>query len=212
MDNQPIKHSLRIGLTGGIGSGKTTVSELFIKLDVPVIDADKISHQITQSGQPAFSALINEFGPDIIGENGELRRDYLRNLVFKEESQRKRLEAITHPLIHNEIEKKINCVNYPYCIISIPLLIETRLETIVDRILVIDIAEQLQIIRTCKRDGVSQEDVERIMQSQIKRETRLQAADDVINNDKDTDKLQKQVITLHEKYLAMSKSRKYQNF
>ena len=134
MDNQHIKHSLRIGLTGGIGSGKTTVSELFIKLDVPVIDADKISHQITQSGQPAFAALINEFGQDIIGEKGELRRDYLRNLVFKEETLRKRLEAITHPLIHNEIEKKINFVNYPYCIISIPLLIETGLETIVDRI------------------------------------------------------------------------------
>ena len=136
---QHIKPLLRIGLTGGIGSGKTTVSDMFIKLDVPVIDADKISHQVAQSGQPAYDAIVDEFGPDIIGEDGELRRDYLRTFVFNEETQRKRLEAIIHPLVHNEIEKKINCVKYPYCIISIPLLFETGLQNIVDRILVIDI-------------------------------------------------------------------------
>ncbi|MFQ5659082.1 MAG: dephospho-CoA kinase [Gammaproteobacteria bacterium] len=206
MGAQPVGKLLRIGLTGGIGSGKTTVSGLFAKLGVPVSDADTIAHELVKRGRPAYDAILNVFGPGVTGAEGELRRDYLRELIFNDDNLRKQLESIIHPLVRVEIEKFIAAIDYPYCIISIPLLFESGAQDTVDRVLVIDIPQHLQIARASGRDNVGEEDINSIIKSQISRERRLRWADDVICNNQGMEFLEDQVNALHGKYLKIAKT------
>lgn len=196
--------SLKVGLTGGIGSGKTTVTDLFANLSVPIIDADCISRELQKKGQPAYDKILELFGKDVIDEAGELRRDYLRTLVFSNGELKKQLESVIHPVVRKRINESVNYVNHPYCIISIPLLIESGLQHTVDRILVVDAPEQLQISRSCARDSVRPEDIMKILRSQATQEERLRQADDVIINDRDINHLKEQVTKLNEKYLILA--------
>lgn len=202
-----LKQPLKVGLTGGIGSGKTTVTDLFAKLSVPIIDADCISRELQKKGQPAYDKILELFGKDVIDKTGELRRDYLRSLVFNDIVLKKQLESVIHPEVRKRIREWLSAVNHPYCIICIPLLIESELQQTVDRILVVDAPEQMQISRACTRDAVSPEDIMKIIHSQAKREERLVQADDIIINDSSIDHLKSQVEKLNEKYLRLTATR-----
>ena len=199
-----IETPLRIGLTGGIGSGKTTVSDMFEELGVPVIDADIISRQITQKDGAAYGPIVGLFGKTIISDSGELKRDKLRELVFNNANLRKRLEAIIHPLVRAEIANQIRITSYPYCLISVPLLLETAKREDFDLILIIDCPEDLQLMRASHRDGVTIEEIKKIIASQTDRKTRLDNADDVIYNDRDLEWTRKQVSSLHERYQSLA--------
>lgn len=199
---------LRVGLTGGIGSGKTTVCKFFEQLGVPVIDADIISHVLVQPKKIGLNSIVEHFGDCVLDSTGELRRDYLRDVIFNDEQQRQKLESILHPLVYAEIQKQILSIEYPYCVVAIPLLLETNGEKHIDRILVVDTKLEQQLARAGKRDGVSKEDIGKIIQSQISRENRLKAADDIIENTTNLQDLEKQVKHLHKTYLNMANSTK----
>jgi dephospho-CoA kinase len=193
----------KVGLTGGIGCGKTTVSRLFAELDVPVIDADSIAHQLVEPEQPALIKLGEVFGNHIINSDGSLHRAQLREIVFSDSSQKQQLEAILHPLVFAEIQTITATLSYPYCIISIPLLFETQRTQFVDRILVIDCPEKIQIERVKRRDGLDEAQIQSIINTQVSREFRLTHADDVIDNTQTTgNELAEQVKKLHNQYLS----------
>jgi dephospho-CoA kinase len=195
-----LKQTLRVGLTGGIGSGKTTVSNLFMEHDVPVIDADVIAHSVVKKGEPAFNAIVHEFSDEILDSKGDLNRAYIRKVIFANVEKKELLEGIIHPQVRSEISSLVSRVVKPYCIISIPLLIESGLQSTVDRILVVDVPESLQIERASKRDKVDHDDLVLIINSQASREDRLKFADDVIRNDQDISLLDSQVENLDIKY------------
>lgn len=192
---------LVVGLTGGIGSGKSTVADCFRTLDVPVIDADEIAHALVAPGQLALQEIITAFGEHCVDANGQLDRDWLRERVFSDNTQRRRLEVILHPKIRMKIRELIEAVDTPYCIVVIPLLLETNQTDLVDRILVVDCTEDNQVARAAARDGRAREEIRAIMEIQSPRQNRLALADDVINNDGTLDELRAQVHTQHEKYL-----------
>ncbi|MCH9047510.1 MAG: dephospho-CoA kinase [Proteobacteria bacterium] len=194
---------LRIGLSGGIGSGKSTACEIFSELKVPVIDADVIAVKAVEPGMPALQSIIDEFGVKIITKDGYLNRKELRDRIFKNESDRRKLESILHPVIYKEIARQTKGINSAYCIISIPLLLETGPSDIIDRILVIDIPKELQLSRASARDNASLKNIETIIHSQISRDDRLAAADDIINNEGDIENLRKQIYDLHEFYKSI---------
>ena len=195
---------LTIGLTGGIGCGKTTVTQLFEKRNVPVIDADVISHSIVQPGQPALLLLQQTFGDPVLLPNGALNREYLRELVFKNPSKKKALEAIMHPIIYKAMFHALEKFDYPYGILSIPLLLETNHHEKVDRILVIDCPEAVQIKRVKARDQLSDSMIDSIMNSQCSRSFRLSHADDILINDGPLTGIDSKVQKLHDDYLKMS--------
>jgi dephospho-CoA kinase len=197
---------LKIGLTGGIGSGKSTVSSMFARLGIPVIDADVISRELTTGRSPLVQILVDQFGTDIADQTGLINRQALRNRIFSDELARKQLESILHPLIFSRMEEIYATLDAPYCIFSIPLLLESDARTKVDRILVVDTPVALQIERTCIRDKVSATNVENILRTQLTREERLKAADDVIVNDSSIDNLQLQVNRLNTLYLKLVKN------
>lgn len=194
---------LRIGLTGGIGSGKSTACEIFSELKVPVIDADVIAVKAVKPGMPALQSIIDEFGVKIITKDGYLNRKELRDRIFKNESDRRKLESILHPVIYKEIARQTKGINSSYCIISIPLLLETGALDIIDRILIIDASRELQLSRASVRDNASLNDIEGIIQAQIPRNVRLATADDIINNEGDIENLRKQIYDLHEFYKSI---------
>lgn len=195
---------LTVALTGGIGSGKTTVSNLFAELGVPVIDADEIARRVALPGGAAHAAMAALLGPDALAADGSIRRDYVRTLVFRDAGLRRELEQIVHPVVRAEIRRAIAALNDGYCIVSIPLLVETGGAGDYDRVLVVDVAEEEQVRRTAHRDGIEAGDVDRIMQSQAARETRLRAADDVLDNGGDTAALRARVHELHRRYSALA--------
>ncbi len=195
---------LRIGLTGGIASGKSTVCEMFNDLGVPIVDADQIVHELIRPGQTALKRIIDKFGDKYLTKEGLLDRKLLRKDIFNNKKLKDELEEILHPLVYAEIDNKVTLLNAPYCVISIPLLIETNALDKVDRVLVVDIPDALQIDRASKRDGVDISEITKILNAQVKRKKRLDIADDIIKNDGDIDNLRIQVENLHKIYLAMA--------
>lgn len=200
-----MENLLRIGLTGGIGSGKSTACRIFSDLGVPVIDADQIAHKLTAKGQPAYQAILLAFGHEVIRSDGELDRNKIREIIFNDDTARLKLEGILHPLIYNEIDKQISRIDQGYCIICIPLLIETGATDKVNRILVIDASVEQQIKRASARDGMDQNTITKIINTQVPRNERLKIADDIINNDGDMESLKKQIVDLDGIYKSMLK-------
>ena len=196
---------LRIGLTGGIGSGKSTVSEKFNSLyNIPIIDADEINHALLLPDSPAYQEIIDTFGNNVILESGEINRNYLRENIFSDSKAKNKLENILHPKIRKEISRRLSNLECDYCLIVIPLLIESRLQSLVDRILVIDASNENQIQRASKRDQYDQSHVKQIIQAQANPEERLKHADDILSNNGDIIELDKQIEALHKKYLSLS--------
>lgn len=195
---------LKVGLTGGIGCGKTTVSDLFGGLGVPVLDADQVAHELTDKGQPALARIREEFGEQILNSDGLLNRLQLKKLIFADAEQKQKLEAILHPLIIAALNAKIEQLNGPYCILSIPLLFETKMETAVDRILVVDCPVELQIERVSKRDKLDINIIQAIIASQISRDYRRKHADDLLDTSQTDNPLAEQVKKLHNLYLSLS--------
>ncbi len=195
---------LKIGLTGGIGCGKTTVAKVFEQLKIPVIDADRIAHQLVAIGQPALVRIRQEFGSDAFNPDGSLNRQMLRELIFSDPKQKQRLESILHPLVYQSIQEKLKQLNSPYCIICIPLLFETNMTRFVDRILVVDCPVETQIERVRKRDNMTMERIQSIIDSQVSRAFRKEHADDLIDNSETNDRLAEEVKKLHNLYLSLS--------
>ncbi len=195
---------LTIGLTGGIGSGKSTVSDLFQSLGVPVIDSDLIAREVVQLGEPGLEGIIQNFGTGILQPDGSLDRKRLRNLVFDDETARKHLEQILHPLIRQRSQQRLATLNTPYAILAIPLLVETGLSDSVDRVLVVDCPESVQIERICSRDGINPDQAQAILAAQCSRKQRLEAADDIIDNYQSIDNLTQAVASLHKRYLSIA--------
>lgn len=197
---------LRIGLTGGIGSGKSTVCRLFAAYGVPIIDADEVSRELVEPGQPALAAILDYFGETLLTHEGRLDRARLRALIFAQPQQRQKLEALLHPLIRQRMLQLAQATSAPYLIFAIPLLVESGWQALVDRILVVDSPVELQYLRTAERDRTSRSQVEAIIATQAPREARLNLADEIIDNSGDMAHLQRQVEQLHQRYLRMASS------
>lgn len=195
---------LRIGLTGGIGSGKSTVAALFATRGVPVIDTDEIAHRLSQPGQAAFDEIVRDFGEGILDENRRIDRNRLRERVFDNDDERRRLEKILHPHIRAAAQEKLAELSAPYCVVVVPLLIESGFQDLTDRILVVDAHENMQIQRTAARSGMSEAEIRKIMSVQASRAQRLQKADDVIDNNSDRKKLEAEVERIHQWYLSLA--------
>ena len=193
-----------VGLTGGIGSGKTTVANHFAELGVTLVDTDLIAHQLTGPGGMAMPAIQAAFGAAVIAADGRLDRAAMRQLAFSDPAARRRLEAILHPLIRQESERQLGMATSPYAILVVPLLVEGgKPRERAQRVLVVDCRPQTQIERVMKRNSLPREQVEAILAAQASREQRLAAADDLIDNDGAPDTLAQRVRTLHERYLAL---------
>jgi dephospho-CoA kinase len=195
---------LRIGLTGGIGSGKSTVAAQLAMRGVPVIDTDEIARHLSEPGQPAFDEIVHVFGGDVVDNNHRIDRNRLRERVFENADERRRLEAILHPRIRETVLKKLTEIDAPYCVLVVPLLIESGFTDLTDRILVVDALENVQIQRTTARSGLSEPEIRKIMSTQVGRAQRLQKADDVIDNNTDRKHLESEVERLHQWYLSLA--------
>jgi len=194
-----------IGLTGGIGSGKTSVANLFQKLGAEIIDTDHIAHQLTQSGGSAIDPIRITFGDRFIRDDGALNRVVMRQSVFSDDAIRHKLEAILHPLIYQEVLRRLPLIQFRYGMLVVPLLVETEeYAALIQRVLVVDCPESLQIYRTMQRSKLQEQEVRKVMAAQCSRSERLAFADDVIVNDSDSQHLQQQVQILHQKYLALA--------
>ena len=195
--------SLIIGLTGGIGSGKSTVSAFFSALNITVVDADIIARLVVKKGEPVLRQIKKQFGSDIL-MNGELNRHQLRDIIFKDEQQKEWLNRLLHPLIHSQIIKQLTQAEGDYVLLEAPLLFENGLDKLTDYNLLIDIEPELQIKRASKRDGASKENIQAIINSQMSRRLRLQKADFVINNSElSLSELESTVIKLDLKFKEM---------
>lgn len=193
----------RVGLTGGIASGKTAVSTSFAKLGVPVIDTDQIARDIVEPGTSALQKIVKCFGPEVLDASGHLDRRRMRERVFADPAQRRMLEAITHPAIREELARRSAAAGGPYQVLVIPLLVEGGSRT-VDRVLVVDCPEDVQLARLMERDRMSETQAKRILGAQATRQQRLSAADDVLSNTGSLVDLEQRVEQLHEKYLQLA--------
>ena len=194
----------RVGLTGGIASGKSTAAKFFGALGVPILDSDQIARDVVEPGQPPLERLVERFGRGILTPDGHLDRPALRNMVFSDPKARADLEALTHPAIGAALEAQSAAAGGPYQILVIPLLVEKNLASHVDRVLVVDCDEELQIRRLRERDGSTAEQIAAILKAQAPRAARLKAADDVIRNDADLSAVRAQVAALHARYLELA--------
>jgi dephospho-CoA kinase len=196
--------AFRVGLTGGIASGKSTAAKFFGALGVPILDSDQVARDVVEPGQPPLERLVERFGRKILTPDGHLDRPALRDIVFADPKARADLEALTHPAIGAAMEARSAAAGGPYQILVIPLLVEKNLAAHVDRVLVVDCDEELQIRRLRDRDGSTPEQVQAILKAQAPRAARLKAADDVIHNDTDMSAVRDQVATLHARYLELA--------
>lgn len=198
--------SLVVGLTGGIGSGKTTTAALLGARGAGVVDTDVISHQLTQPGGIAIDSIRKAFSESFITSEGGLKRREMRELVFRDSNARLKLEAILHPLIRADVVHHVGLLSTPYVIIVVPLLLETgSYRGMISRVLVVDCSECAQVARATARPGMDQKTVRAIMASQLSRQERLARADDVIFNDADLSQLERQVDAIHQKYLVLAR-------
>ncbi|MGA7179107.1 MAG: dephospho-CoA kinase [Thiobacillaceae bacterium] len=196
---------LVVGLTGGIGSGKTTVANLFSEQGVPVIDTDRISHDLTASGGEAMPLIEDQFGEEFVNPDGSLNRQLMRHTVFGDSAARKNLEAILHPMIRQAVEAQLGSLTTPYVIVVIPLLLEKGgYDDLVHRVLVVDCGPDTQISRTMTRNKLNCEEVQAILDVQVSRQHRLGQADDVIVNEGNPDGLKAKIRALNEKYISLS--------
>jgi dephospho-CoA kinase len=196
---------LRIGLTGGIASGKSTAAERFIELGVPVIDADAAARAAVEPGTAGLRRIIERFGSGILAGNGELDRRALRDLIFSDPDARRDLEAILHPLIRADMDRSAAATDGPYVVMAIPLLVEGASRDRVDRILVVDVDEDVQLQRVMERDHCSLEKARAILDAQAHRAARLAVADDVLSNTGTVTDLRQAVDRMHERYLRLAK-------
>ena len=194
----------RIGLTGGIASGKSTAAKFFGALGIPILDSDQIARDVVEPGQPPLERLVKRFGPSILTADGHLDRPALRDIVFSDPMARADLEALTHPAIGAAMEARSAEAGGPYQVLVIPLLVEKNLSSHVDRVLVVDCDEELQVRRLRDRDGSTPEQAQAILGAQAPRAARLRAADDVITNEADMSAVQDQVTALHARYLELA--------
>ena len=194
----------RVGLTGGIASGKSTAAKFFGALGVPIIDTDQLARDVVEPGQPPLERLVERFGQGILTEDGHLDRPALRNIVFSDPKARADLEALTHPAIGAAVEARSNEVGGVYQILVLPLLVEKNLGSQLNRVLVVDCDEELQIRRLQSRDGSTLEQARAILNAQASRSSRLKAAHDVIKNEGDMSAVREQVEQLHARYLELA--------
>ena len=197
-------HRMCIGLTGGIASGKSTVAARFRELGIPVIDADESSRSVVALGQPGLAAIKVRFGAGVLNPAGALDRRALRNQIFTDPEKRKALEGILHPLIRADMERRVEAAAGPYIVMAIPLLVEGGTHDRVDRILVVDVAEEVQLERVMTRDGGSIDQARAILSAQASRDRRLKAADDVLVNSGTVSELRQAVDELHRRYLSLA--------
>jgi dephospho-CoA kinase len=197
-----------VGVTGGIGSGKSTVCDEFARYGIAVIDADVVAREVVQPGSSGLAAVVEEFGASMLDADGNLDRAALRRLVFGEPGRRDTLEKILHPLIRARIRELLAQVTSPYCLLAIPLLVEKGNYDHVNRVLVIDCPVETQISRVMARDKLTQQEAEAIIRTQASREQRLSRADDTITNATDLDAIRAQVARLHSTYLLASDSQR----
>jgi dephospho-CoA kinase len=198
--------SYRVALTGGIASGKSTVAGMFAALGVPVIDTDLIAREVVEPGRPALASVVDAFGPEVLALDGSLDRRRLRDRVFADSGQRRRLEAILHPAIRVEMERQSQAAGGAYQLLVIPLLAEGGRRDHVDRVLLVDAPESAQLERLMRRDGSTREQAEAALRAQASRAQRRAIADDVLDNTGDPAALRAQVAALHERYLALATS------
>lgn len=199
----PVASPLRVGLTGGIASGKSLVADEFAALGVDIVDTDVIARQVVEPGQPALEEIRAAFGDSVIRENGALNRRALRRIVFADDAKRRRLERLLHPRIREAAERQAGEISSPYHIIVVPLLAKSPMRADMDRILVVDCSVDTQLSRLRRRDSESAEQARRIIEAQATREERLAIADDVIDNDDSIEHTREQVALLHRKYLSL---------
>ena len=198
---------LTIALTGGIGSGKTSIASIFKSLGVPIIDSDTISKEIILPGKPCFKDIVNEFGEEILTNKGTIDRYKLRDIIFNNDKARIKLENITHPIIFKNIDIQTSLINYPYCLVIVPLLIETKSVKYFDKVLLVDTLENIQFERVTKRDSISPTLLRKIIKTQVTRSERLKYADDIIENNNEIGNLNEYINILHKKYLTLSKEK-----
>lgn len=195
-----------IGITGGIASGKTTVANLFKQqFKIDIVDADIVAREVVEPGTPGLNAIIEHFGTDIVRDNQTLDRAKLREKIFSNPEEKTWVNGLLHPMIREKMIEDLEQVTSDYALLVVPLLVENKLDSLCDRVLVVDVEPQTQISRTVKRDNVSEEQAKAILASQASREQRLALADDVVKNNPDDPDLLLQITDLHEKYLAMCK-------
>lgn len=200
-----------VGLTGGIGSGKSTIANLFALLDVPIIDADIVAREVVEKGSPLLAKIVERFGQHILDKQGNLDRTALRQIVFHSEQEKKWLNQLLHPAIRSEMLRQLEAVSAPYVLWVVPLLIENKLSEFCDRVLVVDVLPNIQLERAIKRDESKAETIQNIIASQVDRQTRLNYADDVIENNLSLEEnainLAHQVAKLHHRYLNLAKQK-----
>lgn len=197
-----------IGLTGGIGSGKTTVANEFANLGVDLVDADLLSREVVESGSPALLEISKHFGAQILDDSKNLNRQELRKIVFEKKEEKVWLENLLHPLIRDLMLSRLASANSPYVMLVSPLLLETDQHQLVERILVIDVSVETQLQRTLQRDQSNIDTIRAIIASQIDRDSRLKLADDVLNNEEPMATVQQKVLELHNKYLLLGDERR----
>ena len=191
-----------VGLTGGIGSGKTAVSDCFEELGIVIVDADLASRVVVEKGKPCLEQISERFGQDILNEAGELDRAKLREIIFNSDEEKDWLESLLHPAIARQIQDELKASTSPYSILVSPLLLETGQKDYCDKVLVVDVPVETQVERTLKRDGVSEAQVQSIIKAQISRQKRLELANEVIINDGSLEDLKLAVNQLHKKILT----------
>jgi dephospho-CoA kinase len=206
-DDARLGPRLVVGLTGGIASGKSLVGAMFVKLGAALIDTDVVAREVTRPGEAGLAAVVEEFGAGVLSPSGDLNRPALRSLVFADDEKRRKLEAILHPLICSRTRAKLAELAVPYALVAVPLLVETSFGELVDRILVVDCPEPLQLERLMRRDAIPKPEALAMLRAQADRATRLKAAHDIIDNSGTTEATRRQVELTHRRYLELAAQR-----